>query len=153
MKVCVTGSTIWSAMPSTFVDSTETFPSSTPGRTEDRIGFTDRLPAITPRSKSTGGRVTVTPSGPVPSSIPAGPLIQRNASHSPKASTISDPWFGGASITTRPRFSGRFCISQTRNRMPPIEWVTKSTRAPGAHCATRAPTPAASSSSGALVEG
>ena len=36
-------------------------------------------------------------------------------------STSSDPWFGGASITTRPRPAGCPRDSQSRTRIPPIE--------------------------------
>ncbi len=65
--------------------------------------------------------------GPVPSCIPAGPFIQAKGGSSSNASTSSDPWLGGASITTRPISGRRLSSSQTRRRIPPIECVTKCT--------------------------
>ena len=50
MKVCVTGRVIWSAMPSSFVLSTETLPSFGPVKNGDRIGLSERLPAMMPSS-------------------------------------------------------------------------------------------------------
>ena len=105
----------------------------------ENSGLTDRLPAMTPSSKSTGPSRPAMPSGVVPSSCPAGPVSASKIARSAKASTTSDPWLGGASITTRPMFSGRFSPSQPRARIPPMEWVTKLTRS-SPHSATAAET-------------
>jgi len=48
MKVCVTGITRWSAMPSSFVLSTVTLPSFGPGSMAFQTGLSDRVPAMTP---------------------------------------------------------------------------------------------------------
>ena len=45
----------------------------------------------------------------VPSVVPAGPVSVSNTSSWPSLSTTSLPWFGGASMTTRRKVSGRFC--------------------------------------------
>ena len=48
MKVCVTGSTRCSAMPSSLVLSTVTLPSFAPGNSAFQTGFSDRVPAMIP---------------------------------------------------------------------------------------------------------
>ncbi len=139
-------------MPSTRVLSTDTAPSSGPGISPENSGLTERSPAITPRSKSTGPSRAAIPSGPVPSSGPAGPVAEWNTPRSSNASTTSDPWFGGASITTRPMFAGRCSFSQPRARIPPIEWVTKLTRF-SPHASTAVVTNPSSPSTVASVDG
>ena len=61
-----------------------------------------RLPGMMPRLNLTGGSWLAMPSGVVPSRDPAGPRNDRSRSESANASTISLPWLGGLSITTRP---------------------------------------------------
>ena len=41
MNVCVTGSVIWSAMPATTVEATETLPSSGPSISAENTGFSE----------------------------------------------------------------------------------------------------------------
>ena len=62
------------------------------------------------------GSLPATPSGPVPSSRPAGPVSASKIARSPKASTTSEPWFGGASMTMRPTRGGRDLRSDSLRR-------------------------------------
>ena len=102
MNVWVAGSTRNDDEPSMFARSTPTVPSSGPGMSQDPMGFMLRLPVMMPRLNLTGGSWLAMPSGVVPSRDPAGPRNDRSRSESANASTISLPWLGGLSITTRP---------------------------------------------------
>jgi len=50
IALCRLGIVIWSVIPSSFVFSTATIPSSLPGSGDENIGLNDLLPAIVPKS-------------------------------------------------------------------------------------------------------
>jgi hypothetical protein len=102
MKVCDTGSTIQSLIPSSRVLTSETVPSLARGISAPPSGLMLPLPAITPTSKSARGSRLGRLVAAVPSCAAVGPSTTRNSRQSPATSTYSLPWLGGASITTRP---------------------------------------------------
>ena len=105
MNECDTGSTMWSAMPASRVEATETLPSLSAPIIAAVAGLIDRFPAITPTSHVGTGGVPASPS--VPQLRPAGPWIHPNGASRPTASTISLPrWAAPASPpapSVRPR--------------------------------------------------
>ena len=101
--------TMWSAMPSTRVLATETVPSSGPGqqRREQRVhravAGDDAEVEVDRRRGGRRCRRRRCRARCRPGRSAAGRSRGRRS-----ASTTSEPAFGGASMTTRPRFAGRF---------------------------------------------